>query len=61
MKLKDFDDVALEDYIVGVIEGNNHIDMFHNDDYEKLEKYKNGTVSTIHVHDESTMFVTVKV
>lgn len=60
MKLKEFDAVATENYIVGVTKDGHKIDSFENDNAKKLEKYIEADVETIHVYDENTMFVTVK-
>ena len=60
MKLKEFSAVAVENYIVGVTKEGHKVDRFENENYDKLAKYQETTVETIHVYDENTMFVTVK-
>lgn len=58
MKLKEFDEVALEDYIVNVNKNGKLVAIL--EDSEEKEKYQDATVLSIHVYDENTMVVNVE-
>ena len=60
MKLKDFDAIALSDYIVGVNRGMEHIEEFDCKNVNKKAQYSDCFIGSVHVLNKDQMAVNIE-
>ena len=61
MTLKEFDEVCLNKYFVGVKKETAIVDSFTNDNIVAKERYKDCTITSVHIFDEDELIVNIMI